>query len=173
MKKKIIVYTLFIGLVVFVGFLGTLATQSGLLDWYPGLQKPFFQPPPQAFPIAWTLLYAAIAVAGAMIYLSEHSKYRNIALAAWGAQLVFNAAWSELFFRHRRPDLALLDILALLVSIAIFCFAARKVDRRAFRLFVPYFIWVAFATLLNEEILRLNPAKVATQSNAIAITFME
>ena len=80
-----------------------------------------------------------------------------MALAAWAAQMGFNAAWSELFFRYRRPDLALIDSAALLTSIGIFCVAARRVDRRALNLFLPYLAWVAFATLLNEEILRLNP----------------
>jgi tryptophan-rich sensory protein len=157
MKNKIYVFSFFFGLVAIIGFLGSRATNAGLENWYPGLRKPFFQPPSAAFPIAWTALYTVIAVAGSMIYLSDQSRSRSLALAAWTAQMGFNAAWSELFFRHRRPDLALIDSVALLISIGIFCIAARKVDGRAFNLFVPYLAWVVFATLLNEEILRLNP----------------
>ncbi|MCV7071791.1 tryptophan-rich sensory protein, partial [Mycobacterium rufum] len=34
--------------------------------WYPGrLEKPGFQPPKQAFPIAWNILYTDIAVVSA------------------------------------------------------------------------------------------------------------
>lgn len=45
---------------------GSLATASGVRsDWYEQLHKPDFQPPPEAFPIAWTLLYADIALTSA------------------------------------------------------------------------------------------------------------
>jgi len=167
MKKNFLVYASFGGMVFVTSILGAHATRSGLLDWYPALSKPLFQPPPQVFPIVWTILYVAIAVAGAMIYLSAQSRARSIALTAWFAQLGFNAAWSELFFRHRRPDLALIDIVALLLSILVFGLAAKKVDERAFRLFVPYLFWVAFAALLNEEIVSLKPRFVSAPSEMI------
>lgn len=45
---------------------GSLATASGVrTDWYEQLDKPDFQPPPEAFPIAWTLLYDDIALSSA------------------------------------------------------------------------------------------------------------
>ena len=158
MKKAVYVFSLFAGFVTIAAVLGSRATQTGLETWYPALRKRSFQPPNVAFPIAWSALYTAIAIAGSLIYLSDKSRSRSLALAAWTAQMGLNAAWSELFFRYRRPDLALIDSAALLVSIWIFCAVARRVDRRAFKLFIPYFAWVAFATLLNEAILRLNPA---------------
>ena len=157
MRKNIYVFSFFFGVVAVTGFLGSRATNTGLKNWYTELNKPSFQPPQAVFPIAWTVLYATIAVAGSLIYLSDQSRSRTLALTAWTTQMVFNAAWSELFFRYRRPDLALIDISALLISTGIFYVTARKVDRRASRLFIPYIVWVVFATILNEEILRLNP----------------
>jgi tryptophan-rich sensory protein len=53
--------------------------------------------------------------------------------------------------------LALADIFALEGSIIGYIAAAHKVDRTAAYAFVPYAAWVAFATVLNAEILRLNP----------------
>lgn len=137
--------------------LGRSATQSSLREWYPKLKKPSYQPPEIAFPIAWSILYPAIAVAGARIWAFPDSPQRSQALVAWNAQLVFNAAWSELFFRHRRPDWALVDQALLIGSILWFIKDARRLDRPAALLFVPYLTWVGFAALLNEEILRLNP----------------
>ena len=85
------------------------------------------------------------------------SRERNAALRLWVSQLAANAQWSKLFFGERRPTLALADVLALEGTIFSYIAAARKVDRGAANAFIPYAAWVAFATVLNAEILRLNP----------------
>ncbi|HSK31739.1 MAG TPA: TspO/MBR family protein, partial [Candidatus Limnocylindria bacterium] len=61
------------------------------------------------------------------------------------------------FFGLQRPDLALADIIALLVVICWFIAAARQTNRMAALLFVPYALWVGFASALNFAIWRLNP----------------
>ena len=75
----------------------------------------------------------------------------------WLSQLAANARWSQLFFGKHRPKLALADILALESTIVSYIAAARKVDRAAANAFIPYAAWVAFATVLNAEIVRMNP----------------
>ena len=55
------------------------------------------------------------------------------------------------------PTLALADVLALEGTIFSYITAARKVDSAAATAFVPYAAWVAFATVLNAEIIRRNP----------------
>ena len=44
---------------------GSVASREGVQNWYPTLRKPSFNPPNAAFPIAWTTLYADIAVTSA------------------------------------------------------------------------------------------------------------
>ena len=70
---------------------------------------------------------------------------------------MLNAAWSWLFFGLHRPDLALGNILALLACIVAFAVVARRLSPVAAGLFVPYGLWVSFATALNAAIWRLNP----------------
>jgi len=53
------------------------------------------------------------------------------------------------FFGARRPRAALAEVLALLVSIGAYASVARKVDRPAAALVVPYLGWTTFAALLN------------------------
>jgi tryptophan-rich sensory protein len=76
--------------------------------------------------------------------------------ALWWGQLLLNFAWSPLFFSAHRMVLALADIVLLLVAILGFIGSAWRRDRVAAWLFVPYAGWVAFATLLNAALLRLN-----------------
>jgi len=69
----------------------------------------------------------------------------------------YNAKWSKLFFGEHSPRLALADAIALEGMIFSYIRAARKVDRMAANVFIPYAAWVAFAAVLNSEIARLNP----------------
>ena len=126
-------------------------------NWYRGLEKPKFTPPDEVFPVIWTMLYSLIAWSGWRIWSAAPSRERDLALKLWLSQLAANAGWSKLFFGQRRPTSALADVLTLEGSILGYIAAARKVDRAAGNAFIPYAAWVAFATVLNAEIVRLNP----------------
>ena len=77
----------------------------------------------------------------------------------WGAQLALNFLWSPIFFAAHRIDLALAVIVLLLATIVAFIVAAlRSNDRISASLFVPYVLWVGFATALNYGFYRLNGA---------------
>ena len=79
-----------------------------------------------------------------------------MAMRLWFAQLVFNFAWSPVFFGLKDPTSALIVILALLVCVIGFIAASWRQDRAAALLFLPYLAWVAFATALNAAIIALN-----------------
>jgi tryptophan-rich sensory protein len=78
------------------------------------------------------------------------------ALALYGIQLVFNLAWSWLFFRLRQPSVALINIVVLLALIAVTAQRFAAVSRIASVLMLPYLAWVAFATALNAGFWWLN-----------------
>jgi translocator protein len=84
----------------------------------------------------------------------------GIAMGLWLAQLVFNAAWSWLFFGRRRMDLAFADICLLFLTILAYMIAAAPVSQTAALLFLPYAAWVATAGTLNRSVWRLNPDAV-------------
>lgn len=133
---------------------------AGRSSWYRDLEKPGFTPPDEVFPFVWTTLYALIAWSGWRIWSAAPSRQRNVALRLWLSQLAANAQWSKLFFGQHRPTTALADVVALEGSILSYISAARKVDRAAANAFIPYAAWVAFAAVLNAEIVRLNPREV-------------
>ena len=58
--------------------------------------------------------------------------------------------------RLASAGVALAVIVALLLAIVAFQIAIWKADRISAILFAPYAVWVAFAALLNFEIVRLN-----------------
>ncbi|HLV89202.1 MAG TPA: TspO/MBR family protein [Candidatus Sulfotelmatobacter sp.] len=143
-----------------VAWYGSRYSRNGSRDqWYRDLRKPGFTPPEGAFPVIWSALYAAIAWSGWRVWSSAPSRERTTALKLWLSQLAANAQWSKLFFGDHRPSLALADVLSLEGLIVSYISAARKVDRAAGNAFIPYAAWVAFATVLNAEIARLNPSE--------------
>lgn len=144
--------------IVFLGFLsGTLANSGYGNRWFAALAKPDFMPPAWVFPVAWSALYTLMALALAMVIHARGARGRGLAITVFLVQLALNLAWSPLFFRAHQvgPALALIALLTLLVAIATALFW--RIRRAAGLLLLPYLCWLAFATLLNYEIARLNP----------------
>jgi tryptophan-rich sensory protein len=143
--------------VVAAGALGSIATTPQIPTWYAGLTKPGFTPPNWLFGPVWTALYAMMAYAAwRILSLPPGTPGRRGALAAFFAQLALNAAWSWAFFGAQSPAAGLVVIVALVAAIGLTIRLFWPLDRTAAWLLVPYAAWVAYATALNAEILRLN-----------------
>ncbi len=142
---------IFIGLVCFAAVTGALFPTG---PWYDALTKPVWTPPNWVFPIAWTILYVMIAIAGWRVW---NVSGINSALVVWGIGLVLNAAWSWLMFGEHQIGLALADLIGMWISIAAFIWLARPIDSTAALLMVPYLIWVSYAGALNLNIWLNNP----------------
>jgi tryptophan-rich sensory protein len=145
-------------LIVFIAMAAAaalVASQFGPGPWYASLQKPSWTPPNWLFGPVWSVLYIAIAVAGWSVWRSKAVSVTKPILL-WLLQVILNGLWSWLFFGLRRPELALIDIIALLITICCFIATANGTSRVAAWLFVPYALWVGFATALNFAIWQLN-----------------
>jgi tryptophan-rich sensory protein len=99
------------------------------------------------------VLYVLIGIAGGIAWLSPARFPLN---GLWIAQALLNGAWSIAFFRMQSPALGLVVVLALLAAILAFIALAWRPVRTAALLFIPYALWVSFATLLNATILAMN-----------------
>lgn len=137
--------------------IGGLATAPNVDGWYRALEKPSWTPPGWLFGPVWTALYLAMAVAAWWVWTRGEGAARRRALGLYLAQLATNALWSPVFFAWHRPGWALVVILVLLVLVAATTAAFFRIGRLAGWLLVPYLAWVAFATVLNHGIWRLNP----------------
>lgn len=127
--------------------------------WHAALKKPAWNPPNWVFGPVWSILYLMIAVSGWLVWRAADDHW-SFALTLWTVQLMVNAAWSWLFFRRHRIDVALADTATLFVIILAYIAVAAPLSTLAAVLFVPYAVWVAFATTLNFRLWRLNPDNV-------------
>ena len=128
--------------VILAAAIGSMASTSASTDsWYLLLNKSELNPPSYVFGIVWPILYI-LMMASAFL---AHKKIFSIFII----QLFFNAAWSWLFFRFQMPLIALLDIY-LLIAINIYILNLMyKENKLAFFLFIPYVVWISFASYLN------------------------
>ena len=128
--------------VILAAIIGSMAsTSAGTDSWYLLLDKSQLNPPSYVFGIVWPILYILMMVSAFL----THKKVFSIFII----QLFFNAAWSWLFFRFQMPLIALLDIY-LLIAINIYLLNLMyKENKLAFFLFIPYVVWISFASYLN------------------------
>ena len=141
-----------------VGFFSGKITQSSITTWYPTLVKPVFNPPNWVFAPVWTMLYTFMGIAAGLIWneIENKTKEVKIALQYFILQLGLNALWSYLFFGLQNLVLASIEIILLLL-ILVECYKLFKpINATAAKLFIPYIVWVSFATLLTCSLLYLN-----------------
>ncbi len=128
--------------------------------WYADLDTPAWQPPPVAFPLVWTPLYADLAVATAAALTTLEGEGRNDEVAdlrrSLAVNLVLNAGWSVLFWRVRRPWLSTVWCAALAGHSAALTRRVAAVDPALGAALAPYPAWCGFATALNFSIARRN-----------------
>ena len=134
-------FTLIVAVILAAAIGSMASTSAGTDSWYLLLDKSELNPPSYVFGIVWPILYVLMIVSAFL----THRKIFSIFII----QLFFNAAWSWLFFRFQMPLIALLDIY-LLIAINIYILNLMyKENKLAFFLFIPYVIWISFASYLN------------------------
>lgn len=141
-------------LAVVVGGLGGAATTIG--PWYVGLVKPSWQPPDWLFGPVWTTIYVLTAIAGVKAWRRGDAIQRRHYLGALLLNCVLNMLWSAIFFKSQRPDLALIEVVPLWLSVLLLMALPWRYARASSWLLVPYLLWLGFASYLNWTIVRLN-----------------
>ncbi|WP_420381071.1 TspO/MBR family protein [Novosphingobium sp.] len=140
---------------IFLGGFGGLMTPIG--PWYHNLRKPALQPPNWLFGPAWTIILGLAAWSAVIAWNAapDHAARTSVVIL-FVTNAVFHTAWSPLFFRMRRPDLALIEVVFLWASLVALVVGLWPISHFASLLIVPYLLWVSFASWLNAAIVRLN-----------------
>lgn len=155
--KKLLTFVAAVVICELVGILGTPFTVSSISTWYKFLNKPFFSPPNWVFGPVWTLLYALMGIAVAMIWLQGMKKKKvRTAVIYFVSQLLFNFLWSIVFFGLHAPFAAFVNIIVLWLAIILTIMKFYPLSKLAAYLLVPYLLWVSFASVLNASIWLLN-----------------
>ncbi len=139
------------------GVIGSFFTMDAIPVWYDTLAKPSFNPPSSVFGPVWVFLYLLMGISLFLVWKEDlKNKHVKTAFMIFMIQLVFNAAWSIVFFGMRSPVGGLIVIVILWILILITTLKFLKISKTAGMLLVPYLLWVTFAAILNYSIFTLN-----------------
>jgi translocator protein len=145
------------GAVFATAAVGGLASRPATSAWYERLTKPRFQPPAQAFPIVWPILYADIAlVSASTIDRLQDRRPKQAYATLLAANLIMNAGWTWLFFTRRQLGASAVTAAALTVTGADLTRRAVGARGSSAAVLALYPLWCAFATVLSTRIWQLN-----------------
>ena len=138
-----------------VGLTASYFQSDAIHNWYPYLQKPTLTPPNIVFPIAWSIIYLCMGISIGLILISG-TREKNVLTGLFIVQLFLNFCWSILFFYFRNPLWGFVDILLLDLVVTSYAIKSYPVKKASSLLFIPYLLWIYFATYLNGYILIYN-----------------
>lgn len=157
MKFKPLAFIINIAITLSVGALGGWATAKSVQTWYPTLNKPSFNPPNWLFGPVWISLYLLIGIAAYLVWIRRDKiVHFPRTVAIYLIQLLLNLAWSFIFFYLHEIGIALIEIILLLIFIIINAITFYKINKWAGLIFIPYILWVSFASFLTYNIFILN-----------------
>ena len=128
--------------VILALIVGGLASSNTADDfWYQQLAKSSLNPPGYVFGIVWPILYLLMSISAFRTFNETKKLFLT--------QLLFNALWSWLFFAFQMPLIALVNIWLLIYLNFKLNLKMFYQDKLSGLLFIPYVIWLFFASYLN------------------------
>lgn len=122
---------------------------------YSILNKPPLSPPKLLFPIAWSIIYLLMGISY-YLFRKDYPNNEDKITFLYYFQLFINALWSIIFFLFKWRFLAIIWILLLLALIVWLTMLLYQKIKISSYLYIPYIIWVIFATYLTIGVYILN-----------------
>lgn len=154
--KRLIYILIAIMICLGIGYTASIFQVDALQTWYPTLNKSILTPPNEVFPIAWFIIYVCMGISIGLVW-----NKRTMLDSGLGwifiLQLVFNFAWSVLFFYLQDPLSGLIDIALLDLTVLFYTTICYRLNKIAALLVAPYLLWLVLATYLNLYVVVNNP----------------
>ena len=152
-KNKYLSLVLILLITFIASAIGGFTTATFKEPWYSGIVLPSFNPPSWVFAPIWTTLYILMSVAVWRVWI----KFSDLkTLSIYFIHLLFNATWSIVFFGFHQIELALINLIIILIFITVLMKIYLHKDKLSFFIMLPYFLWSSYALLLNTAIVILN-----------------
>lgn len=147
-------YIFNIAVALAVGALAAFLTRTGMKS-YSSLEKPPLSPPGWIFPLAWSILYTMMGISAGLVRRSG-SREAGGAMSIYHAQLAANFFWPVIFFALSARLAAFFWLIILIGLVFYTAILFRRISTSAYRLLIPYILWLLFAAYLNIGTYILN-----------------
>lgn len=124
--------------------------------WYQELTRTRLTPPGTVFGIAWSILYAMIAISGWRLFQGPHAPQLGSARFFFIVQLLLNWCWSPIFFKFQAITTAFIFVLLILAFTVATIAKSYRTEKLGALLLIPYVAWLCFASYLNGYIVVHN-----------------
>jgi len=152
-KNKYLSLVLILLFTFIASAIGGFTTAAFKEPWYSEIILPSFNPPSWVFAPVWTTLYILMSIAIWIIWIKFFD--RKI-LKLYFFHLLFNATWSIVFFGFHQIELALINLIVILIFIIALMKIYFNKEKLSFFIMIPYFLWTTYALVLNTAIVILN-----------------
>ena len=152
-KNKYLSLFLILLITFMASAIGGFTTNAFKEPWYSEIVLPSFNPPSWVFAPVWTTLYILMSIAIWRIWIKFSD--RKI-LSIYFFHLLFNATWSVVFFGFHQIELALINLIIILIFIIVLMKIYLDKDKLSFSIMIPYLLWSSYALILNAAIVILN-----------------
>ncbi|MDB9760688.1 tryptophan-rich sensory protein [Pelagibacteraceae bacterium] len=152
-KNKYLSLFLILVVTFIASSIGGFTTANFKEPWYSEIVLPSYNPPSWVFAPIWSTLYVLMSIAIWKVWVNFFDRKT---LNIYFIHLFFNATWSVVFFGFHQIELALLNLIIIIIFILILMKIYFKKNKISFYLTLPYFIWSSYALILNFSIAVMN-----------------
>lgn len=129
-----------------IGAISAMLARRGA--WFDTLRKPAWTAPGWLFESTRTLFLALLAIAAWLVWRERARVPVRLPLIWFGIMLALSALWAPLLHGLRRPDLAMLCLSALWVTIVMTMISFHRIKAAAGWLLLPWLLWITYAAAL-------------------------
>lgn len=154
-KLRYAFYSFF--LIFMTATITTYLVQQGLIGFYDILDKPLYTPKHQYFRYIWYIIYTLLFIGYYLALVAKKDFEQTVDLnTLFMMQLFLQILWAFSFFYMQQIFVGAVVIVLLDIIVALLIHSLFFISRGAFLCFIPYFLWLLFATYLNVFLIFLN-----------------
>ena len=142
-------------LVLAVAVLGSWFTNLGM-DWYNASNLPSFAPAGAIIGLVWTIIFILSAIVIIRWWNAKRDKSFHLVTSLLVINGLLNALWCYLFFTLHLVGASIIEMLVLELTVLALIGLLWKKHRVSAILFIPYGVWVIFASFLAWSFYLLN-----------------
>jgi len=118
-------------------------------NWYKNLNKSEYKLNDWVFKYIWPVIFLMIIKAFFIVYKSKKCKGMCNITNIFIIHFILNVIWGFIFYDMKNITLAMFDMLLVFSSLIYILIKIKKIDNNAFKLLIPYFIWICIALYFN------------------------